>query len=263
MNTASLEWIDLVDLIVSAGKTTFSRGFTCIERLNSTTTISMEYPVMGIKERKLNYRFMIAEALFILSGDNTVAGITPWCKKMAEYSDDGEVFFGAYGPRIASQKEYVVSALNADPGTRQAVMTIWRENPPKTKDVPCTVSLQFLVRFDKLHCIANMRSSDAWLGWPYDVFNFSMLSACIALSLKQKVKLGKLYLNAGSQHLYERDIRAARTILACEEEILDCAPIDISTLDKPVDLLNHLECLRDQKFDATPYTFMKEIFNVR
>ncbi len=69
------------------------------------------------------------------------------------------------------------------------------------------MSFKFLIRQDKLHIIANMRSNDLWLGWPYDNFNFSMLGAYVALLLydiyKIEVGLGITTINAGSRHLYK------------------------------------------------------------
>ena len=54
-----------------------------------------------------------------------------------------------------------------------------------------------------------MRSSDAWLGWPYDAFNFTCISIYTLLQLmhqhRKTYKLGNLSINAGSQHLYERN----------------------------------------------------------
>jgi len=53
-----------------------------------------------------------------------------------------------------------------------------------------------------------MRSSDIWLGIPYDVFTFTMLQNCLAGELG--VKRGWFALNAGSSHLYDRDTDVAR-----------------------------------------------------
>jgi thymidylate synthase len=64
-----------------------------------------------------------------------------------------------------------------------------------------------------------MRSSDAWLGWVYDVFNFSCLSAFVALHLQkttrnpEKYSLGYLFLTAGSQHLYATNHSDAKKII--------------------------------------------------
>ena len=71
-----------------------------------------------------------------------------------------------------------------------------------------------------LHCIDTMRSSDIWLGWPYDIFNMSMLSRYL-LAYMRKIgatvpQLGNVYLTAGSQHLYEIHRQQATDIIAAD-----------------------------------------------
>jgi thymidylate synthase len=167
----------------------------------------MRLPVLTVPERKLSYQFMAAEAYWILSGDNRVDGISPWNKRIADFSDDGSTFFGAYGPKISDQLDYVIRKLAEDPDTRQAGLMIWREKPPQTKDVPCTIAIFASIRNDRLNLSVYMRSSDVWLGLPYDVFNFSMLAhlICCRLSSQKNIHVspGTLYLTAASSHLYE------------------------------------------------------------
>lgn len=179
----------------------------------------MSHPVMGVQERGLGYKFMAAEAAWILSGDNRVATIAQYSKQISRFSDDGEFFFGAYGPKIRDQLPYIMQTLARDVDSRQAVINIWREQPRQTKDVPCTISLQWLIRSNQLHCFDTMRSSDAWLGWPYDVFNMSMVSIYLLAALRRhhpqtfnQVTLGNLYLTAASQHLYEEQLTQAKLI---------------------------------------------------
>jgi predicted HAD superfamily Cof-like phosphohydrolase len=120
--------------------------------------------------------------------------------------------FGAYGPKIIDQLDHVVSALVNDPDSRQAGLTIWRENPPKTKDVPCTVAIFASIKNGELNLSVYMRSSDVWLGLPYDVFTFSMLAHLICCRINSrlprlfpKIYVGHLYLTAANQHVYESD----------------------------------------------------------
>lgn len=111
---------------------------------------------------------------------------------------------GAYGHRIFTQTSTVVRKLKADPGSRQAVITLWDtriDNLPDRKDYPCTVSLQFLIRNDKLICATNMRSNDVWLGLAYDLFQFGQLQWTIANMLGCEV--GSLIHRPASLHLYE------------------------------------------------------------
>jgi len=221
-------WRDLLHEILDDGEKVVSRGFTCLECLGVKIVADMQVPVVLSRERKLGYHFMCAEAAWILSGDNRVATIAPFSKRIASFSDDGATFFGAYGPRILPQLAYVIKTLAEDRGSRQAVLTIWRENPPKSKDIPCSLSVQWLVRDDKLHCMLSMRSSDIWLGVPYDLFNFSMLSLYLLKKLPPGLLLGDLHLYAGSSHLYEENLAQAEKTARSNEIIL--APFDLAVV---------------------------------
>lgn len=153
--------------------------------------------------RKLSHAYAVAEWLWILTGHRDVETIAPFNKRIADFSDDGQSFYGAYGPWVTSQLPYVVKTLKADPDSRQAVMTIWRQSPPPTKDVPCTVAIQYLLRGGRLMAQTFMRSNDAWLGLPYDVFTFTRLQAFVAAALG--VPMGRYVHTVGSLHLYEQD----------------------------------------------------------
>lgn len=216
-NWASSIWLDTLAKIIANGKEVCPRGKPTLELQHHAIIVNMLHPVVLCPARKLSYTFLAAEALWILDGDNLVETIAPYNPNIAKFSDDGKVFFGAYGPRIMSQFEYVVQKLVEDADTRQAVLTIWRENPPQTKDVPCTVAIAFSIRQFRLNCHVFMRSSDAWLGLPYDVFNFSMLALKVACAYNQRVVQGKLdlgwlYLTMASSHLYMEN----------REQAMDC-----------------------------------------
>lgn len=209
-------WLEAINDILTNGDEVAPRGQVTKEMLQRTLVVDMRRPVLTVPERKLSYQFMAAEAYWILSGDYRVSTIAPYNKNISQFSDDGATFFGAYGPRIVNQLPYVVDKLKTDPDTRQAGLTIWRENPPQSKDIPCTVSIFFNIREDKLNCHVFMRSSDLWLGVPYDVFNFSMLSHLVCGMInkeEEKLEPGDLYLTAASSHLYERNIEAIAKVL--------------------------------------------------
>jgi len=213
MNNVTTAWKLTLQKILGEGALVSPRGQLTRELQHHTFSCDMTDPVVRSPERALSYKFLAAEALWILAGDETVAGIAPYNQHIAQFSDDGKTFFGAYGPRVVAQLDYVVKALVDDPGTRQAVLTTWRTNPPKTRDVPCTVALAFVLRNGLIHCHVFMRSSDAWLGLPYDAFNFSMIAAKVACMYNARtasgVRLGALYLTAASSHLYERNFDSA------------------------------------------------------
>lgn len=230
-------WIRDLERVFKYGNKVSPRGMLVYETLALTSTVSMKNPIILNERRKLGYKFMAAEAAWILSGDDRVSTIAPYSKDISKFSDDGEHFFGAYGPKFKDQVDYVIATLLNDINSRQAVINIWRENPGPTKDVPCTLSLQFLVRHNVLHCVASMRSSDLWLGHPYDIVNFSAISFTILLQLKALFKdgvdlvleLGNLFLTAGSKHIYERNADAVSAIIEDFEYVGVLPVIDYST----------------------------------
>lgn len=149
----------------------------------------------------------LGEFLWILSGSNKLDFIQYYIPRYAESSDDAETIYGAYGPRLFGpppndQIPRVVSLLKRKQHSRQAVAQIFDRSDTIEfhKDVPCTCTLQFLIRENRLHMLTHMRSNDAWLGLPHDVFVFTMIQELIARSLG--VELGSYKHSVGSLHLY-------------------------------------------------------------
>lgn len=213
---ATTVWLNTLHKLLDSASTASPRGYKIKEILNNQTEVDMTYPIVMVEERKLGYRFMTREAWWIMDGRNSVETIKDYSKAIKNFSNDGYHFDGAYGPRVVDQIRYIVDTLANDRDSRQAVLTIWRPNPRDSKDIPCTVSIQWLIRNNTIYCIDNMRSSDIWLGWPYDIFNFTMLTGYVMLLLRERgidnLKLGSIFLNAGSQHLYDSNIEAAQKI---------------------------------------------------
>ena len=257
------EWVNALRETIAEGRLISTRGENVYERDHVTVELNMNYPVLTVPERKLNYRFMTAEAEWILRGSNRIADLIPYNSKMAAFSDDGETLYGAYGVRFVEQLDHVINTLRHDPNTRQATMTTWIPNPPKTKDVPCTIALDFKIREGRLNTHVFMRSSDLWLGLPYDVFTFSMMTCRVLERLNvtpggsaMVFSPGTLYVTAASSHLYERDLDAAKAIA-----VLPRVPIGPKTpvpvkyydpltrvgLDREDDLARRLGVLKDVK----------------
>lgn len=268
-HTADDVWKRNIRHVLATGREISPRGMKTLEILNHTSRVDMHHPVITNKLRKMGYKFMAAEAHWILSGDNRLETIRKYATHIANFTDNGYVFQGAYGPKVTEQLRYVCGVLHNDPNSRQAVMNIWRESPLPSRDIPCTLNLQFLVRRDdsfglRIHTIANMRSSDLWLGWVYDVFNFTMITTWVALRLREMadnlihVDLGTLYLNAGSQHLYDIN-REAADQASLYGETWAHESLDLTTFDTPGSLMSHIEALRDQNWVKVGAKFLYEL----
>lgn len=206
-------WKQNLSVCLKSDLTVSPRGMEVKELLAAQYRVPMP-AFLDLDSRAVNVSFMLAEAAWILSGSNRVAEIEPFMKRYSEFSDDQVFMRGGYGPKVVDQLGYVVDAIAGDVDTRQAVMSIWRERPAPSKDIPCTVSLQALVRNGKLNLSVYMRSQDIVLGFTYDVFTFSMIGYGIMLLLADRgidVELGDLYVTAGSLHLYSDKYVSATT----------------------------------------------------
>jgi thymidylate synthase len=246
----------LVSDVLHAGAMAFPRKMHIRELLFHNTEVPMSSPAITLSDRDLDYKFMAAEASWILKGSRRLDdGVH---KNLVKYSDDGVHMSGAYGPLFVQQLRYVVSKLSDDPDSRQAVVTIWSPSPRDSKDIPCTVSLQFLVRNNVIHCYASMRSSDVWLGWPYDAFTFSMMTLYVALHLSSRPDLGRLHLCVGSQHIYERHFTKAESLLESNTRHGSNLCILTHMFNTPDDLIIRLDSLVNAT-DSLDYPKFKEI----
>lgn len=243
-------WLDHLALILEDGDEVSPRGELTKEIPQKTIVVDTRRPVLTIPTRKLSYQFMAAEAFWILVGDYRVHTIAPYNKHISQFSDDGVTFAGAYGPEILDQINYVIGKLIEDPDTRQAGLTIWKKNPKPSKDIPCTVAIFFNIRNGKVNSHVFMRSSDAWLGIPYDVFNFSMLTHGICAFLQEKggsVEPGNLYLTAASSHLYEEHFEIAAECINHGFELETQPPTPEILFNHAEEMITWLKELRDTK----------------
>ncbi|OCW21066.1 hypothetical protein BB029_23940 [Pseudomonas sp. S3E12] len=151
----------------------------------------------------------LGELLWYLSGSNQLDHIQYYIQDYHKYSDDGKTIFGAYGPKLFGangQISAVIEDLQERNSTRKAVVQLFSSSDLKAphKDVPCTCTLQFLVRDGKLSLYTSMRSNDAFKGLPHDIFAFTMLQELVARKLGMPI--GEYGHYVTSLHLYINDL---------------------------------------------------------
>lgn len=268
MSSSSVVWLGMINDILTYGAEVNQNGREheprsrkTLELLANRTVWDMSFPLVLLKARKMSYKFAFAEALWILKGDNRLEPMATYASYLRNFSDDGLTLSGAYGPPFVDQAGYVVDCLTKDVNSRQAVVSLWRPRPGPSKDIPCTLSLQWMIRSLRLHCVATMRSSDAWLGVPYDVSTFSILSAAILIRLrKPDVKLGNLYLTAGSQHLYAIDHKPAEECLETTEEVVsNMSSFNDANFANVWELESHLDLMLQGKVSRSSGTWLSEV----
>lgn len=155
----------------------------------------------------------LGELLWYLARDNTLDFIGYYIGGYEKESEDGITVYGAYGPRLFSQRGHnqiqnVISLLSKNSTSRRAVIQLFNaedidQQVQRHVEIPCTTTLQFVVRDNLLHMLTTMRSNDAYKGLPHDVFCFTMLQEIVARSLG--IDVGEYRHFAGSMHFYESD----------------------------------------------------------
>lgn len=160
--------------------------------------------------RHVSKSYLEAELKWYWSADNSCKTIGEHAKMWLAITDDGETSNSAYGYILMkkygfNQIEQIISLLEKDATSRRAVLNISDPaiNRIETKDMQCTMSLQFLVRNGRLEETVYMRSNDVYFGLPYDYFFFVSLGQYIASRLN--LKLGLYTHHATSLHMYLRD----------------------------------------------------------
>lgn len=213
----------LLELILRDGDTVQTRGFKTLELSPLTFEISNPTDrITSLKNRNWNFSAAIGELIWHLSGSNDVSFIASYLKQWDNFSDGGRIKGSCYGYKIfkrnlngSSQWENLVDLLKKDAGSRRAVLDLYNSKEGLTLnaiDVPCTCSLQFLVRNNRVNLVVYMRSNDIIWGLPYDFFFFSFLQELLAVELRLEVGL---YTHiAGSLHLYDHHFLMANKILA-------------------------------------------------
>jgi thymidylate synthase len=165
----------------------------------------------------------LGELAWYLSASDRADFISYYIPHYAEEEEADGTVRGAYGPRLFSadwhnQFDSVAAVLKRKPASRQAVIQLFDSSDlaGTYKDIPCTCTLQFMVREDKLNLTVTMRSNDAFKGLPHDVFSFTMLQEIMATALD--CPLGDYTHFAASLHLYDSQKDHAKRFI--EEGVL-------------------------------------------
>jgi len=234
-NNFTEAYVDILkDVYTKPGFISSPRGMLVKENLGYQFCISNpRNRIPYVPGRDTSIHYLIAELLWYLSGTDSVEWISNYSAFWPKISDDGKTANSAYGARIFrshdriagdinkswSQWGYVVEELKKDPDSRRAVIHI---RSPKDSllanlDVPCTLSLQFFLRNDRVHMIVSMRSSDVVFGLTYDVPAFTLFQELLALQLTHElgrpIGLGTYTHLSASLHIYERHFKMAEKIL--------------------------------------------------
>lgn len=201
------------DRIVTAGRGDFKEIFgACLHLTDPLARLSRS-------ESKGKVYSALGEFLWYLSKETRLDFIDYYIPgRFQEESDDQVTVRSGYGERLQAwrgmnQLDNVVRLLRKHRSSRRATIQLFDASDltERYASIPCTCTLQFLVRDDRLHMFVAMRSNDAYLGLPHDIFSFTMLQEMVARAVGAEI--GEYKHCAGSLHLYEKHFEAAQQYL--------------------------------------------------
>ena len=190
--------------------------------------LSKGFPLLTTK--KLHLRSIIVELLWFLRGETNIRwlkenGVSIWDEWADAEGDLGPVYGKQWrswaDPNGASidQIEKLVHGLKTNPNSRRHIVTAW--NPADVDDMalpPCHCLFQFFVADGKLSCQLYQRSADVFLGVPFNIASYALLT--IMMARVTGLQPGEFIHTFGDAHLYLNHIDQARTQLAREPRAL-------------------------------------------
>jgi thymidylate synthase len=215
------------------------------------------FPVLTTK--KLHLRSIFIELLWFLKGDTNVRYLQDnkvriWDEWADENGDLGPVYgkqwrsWAAPDGRVIDQISNLVENLKTNPNSRRHIVSAW--NPADVDDMalpPCHCLFQFFVADGKLSCQLYQRSADVFLGVPFNIASYALLTLMVAKVVG--LEPGEFVHTFGDAHLYLNHLDQAREQLTRE-------PFDFPTLkiaDKRDLFAFEYEDFQIQDYQAHPH----------
>ena len=177
-----------------------------------------------VTTKKLHLRSIIHELLWFLRGDTNVAylhehGVSIWDEWADERGDLGPVYgaqwrsWPAPDGRGIDQIQQVIDTLRRDPDSRRMIVSAWNvAEIPKMRLAPCHLLFQFYVAAGELSCQLYQRSADVFLGVPFNIASYALLTHMVAQ--QADLGVGEFIWTGGDCHLYLNHLAQAEEQLA-------------------------------------------------
>ena len=186
--------------------------------------LAQGFPLVTTK--KLHARSIIYELLWFLAGDTNVRylrehGVTIWDEWADERGDLGPIYgyqwrsWPAPDGRHIDQMTNVLAEIRRNPDSRRLIVSAWNvAEVPRMKLPPCHLLFQFYVAAGKLSCQLYQRSCDIFLGVPFNIASYALLTHLVAQQCDLEV--GDFVWVGGDCHLYSNhleqvDVQLSRT----------------------------------------------------
>ncbi|USG60605.1 thymidylate synthase [Sneathiella marina] len=219
------QYLDLLRLVKDTGVHKSDRtgvGTYSIFGHQMRFDLAKGFPVLTTK--KLHLKSIVHELLWFLAGDTNVRylqenGVRIWDEWADENGDLGPVYgqqwrsWPAPDGRSIDQIKNLISHIKTNPDSRRLIVSAW--NPAEVDNMalpPCHCLFQFYVANGKLSCQLYQRSADVFLGVPFNIASYALLT--IMMAQVCNLEPGEFIHSFGDTHLYSNHVEQATMQLA-------------------------------------------------
>jgi thymidylate synthase len=215
------QYLDLLQLVLQNGKFKADRtgtGTFAVFGAQARFPLQNGFPVLTTK--KLHLKSIIYELLWFLRGETNVKylkehGVSIWDEWADQNGDLGRVYGAQWcdwrtaDGRSINQIESVIEQIKRNPESRRLIVTAW--NPGEIERMalpPCHAMFQFFVQEGELSCQLYQRSADLFLGVPFNIASYALLTMMVAQVTG--LKPGTFVHTFGDLHLYSNHLDQAK-----------------------------------------------------
>lgn len=225
------QYLDLVRHILDHGTPKNDRtgtGTLSVFGYQMRFDLRQGFPLLTTK--KLHLRSIIHELLWFLKGDTNIAylnehGVRIWDEWADETGDLGPIYgyqwrsWPAPDGRSIDQVERVIREIREYPDSRRMIVSAWNvADIPRMALAPCHALFQFYVAEGRLSCQLYQRSADVFLGVPFNIASYSLLTLMVAHVTN--LQAHEFVHTFGDAHLYNNHLDQARLQLTREPRTL-------------------------------------------
>jgi len=183
-----------------------------------------------VTTKKIHVKSVVAELLWFIAGDTNTSylrehGVSIWDEWADENGDLGPIYgyqwrsWPAPGGKHIDQLAQVIANLRSDPDSRRHIVSAWNVADLDAMALaPCHAFFQFYVAEGKLSCQLYQRSADVFLGVPFNIASYALLTHMVAQVAGLEV--GDFVHTLGDAHLYVNHLDQAREQLTREPRAL-------------------------------------------
>lgn len=225
------QYLELMQKILDEGSEKSDRtGTGTVSLFGHQMRFSLEDGFPLVTTKKLHLRSIIYELLWFLKGDTNVGylhdhNVTIWDEWADENGDLGPVYghqwrsWQAADGRVVDQISQAVDQIRNNPDSRRIIVSAWNAGEiDKMALAPCHALFQFYVVNEKLSCQLYQRSCDVFLGVPFNIASYALLTHMMAQQCDLGV--GDFVWTGGDVHLYLNHLEQARLQLSRQPKTL-------------------------------------------